>query len=178
MKITRENFTLRKVKRMKGGGIAATYQLNGKVDGEMIIKDMTEKTPVLQHPDLDKPFELLVEMLLKSSRYFDFMAIINSKEFKATAEQKTSWESYMEEVAENVTINGITITGEGENQAVMIMSTLMADNMQVIAVNSPRIKLEEDLYSFEMELQELKDTIEREVYSYLFENKKAQLEMF
>lgn len=58
------------------------------------------------------------------------------------------------------------------------MAKLHADNKRVTAINTPLIQLNRDIFGFETELAERVDVIIEEIEKYLFEGKKAQLELF
>jgi len=51
-------------------------------------------------------------------------------------------------------------------------------NGQKSAINTPRLKLENETWGFEEELECIIANIETEVYAFLFKGKKAELSLF
>ena len=77
-------------------------------------------------------------------------------------------------VKERISTVGISLSGTG----VVLTGLYRVANDQCVAVNTPRIRTDSDSFGFEDELRDLVQTIEDEVFAYLYEGKQAQLQLF
>lgn len=107
-----------------------------------------------------------------------FRSLLETPEFKATSAQKKQAEKAFEEVLNKLSVTGISLSGKDENVGVVITAAFTADSNQKMAINSHRVKFKEERYGFEEDMEKIIGEIELEVYAFLFENKKAQLELF
>ena len=76
------------------------------------------------------------------------------------------------------TVTGVHLSGQDQNRGVIITGKIQCENGSSNAVNSPRLRFSSEVFGFEEELESEIDHIEDELYLYLHENKKAQLEAF
>ena len=79
---------------------------------------------------------------------------------------------------ENIFVNGIGIAGKDENKGCVLIADYTTISGQPTKIASPRIKFLESYYGFEMQLQDIVNAIEHEVFEYLFNGKKSELEYF
>jgi len=90
-------------------------------------------------------------------------------------------ENVYQDMISNIEITGVSVTGEvdgdKDGRSVVITGTMLQENGSKTALNSPRIKLANDKFKFEADVQDILNELEEEVIGYLFEGKKAQLEM-
>lgn len=77
---------------------------------------------------------------------------------------------------ENIIVTGIGIAGKEENKGCVLIADYATISGQPTKIASPRIKFLEQYYGFEGQLQDIANAIEHEVFEYLFNGKKAELE--
>jgi hypothetical protein len=77
-----------------------------------------------------------------------------------------------------VRITGIHLSGENENEGVIVTAALTTESKMVVAMSTHRLRFADDIYGFEEELHELVTKIAEESFKYIFQGKKAQLELF
>ena len=182
-----QNFTLSKVKLVNGGGIHISYQEKNEVKGITNTVDWDTKNSDNPHHDLVNKIEELKEYLAKCYKMDSLLVLSKSKglpkadkdAFKIVAKVV---ENVYQKMIENIAITGVSITGEmdgdKDKRSVVITGTMLQDNKSKTALNSPRIKLANDQFKFEAEIQEIINDLDEEVIAYLFEGKRGQLDMF
>ena len=176
---TRENFTLNKVKMLKDGGVFAEYEVAVVVNGVASIRKQKTERNDLAHPDLKNSFEVLKPFVLRTFGLTSFLSIVDSKDFGATEKQSSAMYKYANDLHLRTSIKGITIKEGKESDGVIITSMLGVLNTEQSSVlNTPKITLGDETYGFETELLSAVDTIQEEVYQYLFEGKQSQLSLF
>jgi hypothetical protein len=182
-----DNITLSKVKLINGGGLEISYREIVR-DGAITDKiDWTTKNSINPHPDLVKKIAELKPFLARCYGLNAIDVLRNAKSLSAA--EKKAFETtgglidrMTKEILDKIAITGIAISGEinGEKdgRACVITGTMLQENNVKTAINSPRIKFNQDVFKFEGNVQDIVNKIEEEVNEYLFENKKAQLDMF
>jgi len=181
------NFSLTKVKLLKGGGLDVTYRKQDTEKGITDTVDFNIKNTTNPHPDLvDAIHELKVyvskcygmdgAVVLAKSKGLD------KKDGDAFKVVKKLIENAYNETLKKIDVTGIAISGSIEDdkdkRAVIITGTQLMSNNSKTALNSPRIKLNTNQFTFESDVQDIVNKISEEVCEYLFEGKKAQLELF
>ena len=157
--ITRENFSLKDLKLLKGGGIESITIIEMNIDGSFMEIKRKQETPVVPHPDLENLVRGLKETLLISCRFKG----LPKKEFDI--------------LKEKTTVTAVHVSGQEQNEGVIISGKIQAENGSNIAINSPRMRFSSSVYGFEEQLQGEITLLEGELYKYLHEEKKAQLEI-
>ena len=175
--ITRENFSLSKLKLSKGGGIESVTIIEMNIDGSFMEIERSQKTPVVPHPDLENTVRGLKEKLLISARYMSVFSAINKPGFNPRKDQKEEIQKLKDILMEKTTVTGIHVSGQDQNEGVIITGKIQAENGSNIAVNSPRIRFSAATFGFEEDLEAEVAVLERELFLYLHEDKKAQLEI-
>lgn len=176
-------FSLDKVKLIKGGGLDVHYTVSVAL-GEEIYNDKYHIESAKEiHPDLRKLFESLDIIVARTFGLTSFLSCVESPDFKANAKQKKDARDFAKKLLGRIAIKGITFNGQDDNVSIIITSMLGApgdDNgdKTASAINTPKLRYSLEKYGFEQELEEIAGNIEREVYEYLFNGKKAQQELF
>jgi hypothetical protein len=75
---------------------------------------------------------------------------------------------------QKIVVNGVSISGGEKNRGCNIMATMKCENKGVIAINSPRIALKNDIFHFENDLSEDLKSLENEAWEYIFNGKRGQ----
>lgn len=187
MKPNQKHYSLVKIKILKGGGVDATFREKQTVKGTTDTKDWNLKSSENAHPDLTDKINDLKQFLAKCYNMDAMIVLANSKGLDKKEKDafkivnKTINNVYLENM-KKIEVTGLSITGEVEGdkdgRSVCITGTQLQENKSKTALNSPKIKLANDQFKFEADVQELVDLIQEEVYDYLFNGKKAQLSMF
>lgn len=151
MKVTRENFSLLKVK-IHNGEVEVGKTENASNNG--VVTHGTGRITYTSepHPDLTRAIGNMTEYL---RRVYPFLP----------------------EYLPKINANGIALSGMGANKGVIILGTYETPSGRKTALNSDRIPFEGSAYGWEDELAELAYNIENEVYAYTEEGKRAQLEI-
>ena len=183
----KKNVTLHKVKTLNGGGLEATYRELIREDNTEHIDEHSKKSPVDPHPDLTDQLEELKTILARCYN-------INTIDLLRTSpnldqQEKEAFEivaSLIDKMAlesmKKITVTGVNITGEKaegtDKRAIVITGKLYQANGSQIAMNSPRIKMNQDKFGFEDQVATIIEKLEEEVRAYIFDGKKAQLDLF
>ena len=130
------------------------------------------------HPDLKACFDRLKPIQARIYGMTSFLTLIDSPEFKATKKQNEAARAFSDEILKNIEVRGVSLSGSGDAVGIVLTGLLTSGNNQKTAINTPRLKFNSEVYGFEEDLEEISGQIEKEVYEFLFNGKKAQLELF
>lgn len=167
-----------KLKLLKGGGVDATVKISINTDGSFVEVEHNEKNPIVPAPELEDRIRELKHKLLQSCGYLGTMTIVNSKDFKATKAQKTAAAKHVDILMSKTTVTGVHCSGQDQNEGVIISGRIQAENGSNIAMNSPRMRYTSNVFGWEGDLENEVLTIQDELFQYLYEGKKAQLDAF
>ena len=171
-------FALNKVKVIPGGGLDVTFEVEEECGAEIYRENYHLSSTKEIHPDLKKLFDHLKPIMARVYHLSFFRSLMETPEFKATKNQRELAENAFAEVLEKLNVTGVSLSGKYENVGVLLTGTFTADSNQKIAINSHRMKFSDERYGFEEEMERIIGDIESEVYAFLFNGKKAQLELF
>ncbi len=187
MKKDQDNISLSKVKLIKGGGLEVHYTESVR-DGDITDKlSFAVKNTINPHPDLVKKIEALKDYLARCYGFNGINVLMDSKQLKPAEEKafdkvRNLIDVMVKETMKKIDITGVSINGEidGEKdkRSVVISGTMLQENNAKTALNSPRLKMNQDIFKIESDVKIIIDDLEDEVFLYLFENKKAQLALF
>lgn len=177
-KPSKDAFALSKAKMIPGGGLDVHFVVEEACGAEIYKEDYHISSTKDIHPDLGNLFKKLSPIMARIYHLSFFRSLLETPEFKATSAQKKQAEKAFEEVLNKLSVTGISLSGKDENVGVVITAAFTADSNQKMAINSHRVKFKEERYGFEEDMEKIIGEIELEVYAFLFENKKAQLELF
>jgi len=181
--LTSDNVKLSKVKLINGGGIEITYQEIVR-DGDMEFKeDYIKKSSINPHPDLVNKLNELKTFLLRCYNVASIDVVRKStqltiKEKEGFKAVKKIIDAMIVENNKKTTIGGVSINGDAGKQSIIIMGKQLQANKSKTALNSPRIPLHQTTFGFEGEIDVIIEDLKEEVHAYLFDNKKAHLDMF
>lgn len=179
MPIPSENaFSLNKVKTLKDGGLDVHYEVVETVGNEAYTNKYHIESAKDIHPDLRKLFAKLRPIMGRVFNITSFKTLVSTDEFKARPGQVTLAEEFAEQCLKNIEVRGISLSGKDDNVGVVLTGLFEVANGQKSAINTPRLKLENETWGFEEELECIIADIETEVYAFLFKGKKAELSLF
>lgn len=175
---TKEKFSLAKVKLLKDGGLDVHFEVTEVVGNE----SYTNKYHVLSakdiHPDLRKLFKDLCPIMGRVFNITSFKSMIATPDFKATKKQIEIADSFANECLGNIEVKGVSLSGQDDNVGVVLTGLFTVSNNQKTAINTPRMKYAVETFGFEEELENIVCDIENEVYEFLFDGKRAQMDLF
>lgn len=175
---TKEKFSLSKVKLLKDGGLDVHFEVTEVVGNE----SYTNKYHVLSakdiHPDLRKLFKDLCPIMGRVFNITSFKSVIATPDFKATKKQIEIADSFASECLGNIEVKGVSLSGQDDNVGVVLTGLFTVSNNQKTAINTPRMKYAVETFGFEEELENIVCDIENEVYEFLFDGKRAQMDLF
>ena len=118
-------------------------------------------------------------MVAKVFQYSFIQDVVAEKDFKATKTQSEFAERALQTMYDNIRITGVALSGIDENRGIIITATFTADTNQVMAINTHRIKfVGKSHYGFEEDIEKVVESLEKEVFEFIYEGKAAQLEIF
>lgn len=175
---TKEKFSLSKVKLLKDGGLDVHYEVTEVVGNESYINKYNVLSAKDIHPDLRELFNDLRPIMGRIFNITSYKSMMATPDFKATKKQLEIADLFAEECLKNIEVRGVSLSGQDDNVGVMLTGLFTVSNNQKTGINSPRLKFNTETFGFEEELETIVNSIENEVYGFLFEGKKAQLELF
>lgn len=171
-------FALSKVKMISKGGLDVHFEVEDVCGAEVYRENYHVASSKEIHPDLRKLFDGLKPILARVYHLSFFRSLMDTPDFKATKKQRELAEETFKEVIAKLNVTGVSFSGKDNNVGVVLTGTFTADSNQKMDINSHRMKLKEERYGFEQEMEDIIGSIESEVYQFLFKNKKAQMELF
>lgn len=171
-------FSLSKVKVINGGGLDVHFEVEEACGAEVYRENYHLTSGKEIHPDLQKLFDKLKPIMARVYHLSFFRSLMETPDFKATKKQKELAEEAFKEVIDKLRVTGVSLSGKDDNVGVVLTGTFTADSNQKMPINSHRMKFNSERYGFEEEMEEIVGEIESEVYEFLFNGKKSQLEIF
>ena len=171
-------FYLSKVKIINGGGLDVNFEVEEKCGEEIYRETYHLASSKDIHPDLQKLFDDLKPYIAQVFYLNMFETTVKDEKFKATKAQIEASKKLTEAILANVKVIGVSLSGKDNNVGVVLTGMIQSPNNMKMAINTHRMKFSDILYGFEEEMEQIVGKIEREVYLFLFKNKKAQLEIF
>jgi hypothetical protein len=169
--ISLDRFNLEKVKLGTDGGVTAHWEQT-TIEGALTYIDQENKTSTKEpHPDLVNKIEILKPFLAKMWGVNYPVVIAESKSFGGDPKHIDAMKKAYNEQLKDITVTGISIKGKKEKLAVVITGKRRMYKNIFQPMNSGRIQLNQKLYGFENDLEDLVPEIKKEVYEYLFEDK-------
>lgn len=169
-----ENFTLKKAVIGKES-IDCTFEEIRVVDGQSKTVNHKITSNIPPHPDMIKLRDTLRDYLIKAYHLntgYD-LAIKYLK-----GQQKEKANDALLDMYNLIEVTGISIGGDEQLRGVVISGKIESNNGFKCAMNTPRIVFSSEKLGYEEDVEHQIDLIDIELYKYLFENKKAQLDLF
>lgn len=164
-----KNFNLAKVKLLPNGGIEADYQITEVIGDEPSISDYKTVCTRDVHPDLKGLFASLRWIVSSTFGLTSYLHLLEDKE---------KIDDAVNNINAKIEVRGVAWSGTGDKAGVVLTSVFECANGLKTAINTPRIKLGQATFGFEVELEQMTERIREEVYLFLFKGKQAQLSLF
>lgn len=150
--LTREQFSLNKVKLTKNGGLTAIFDATISVGGSTFVNKETVESVKSPHPDLKLALSMFQAKLAECWRQGE-----GNLEF--------------------VSVRGLAVSGQSDNIGVIIIGMFDSPGGVPMSMISHRLRFSGSSYGWEDELEELTAAVETETWEYLYNGKAAQLEI-
>lgn len=182
LKPTEENCDLVAIKKSKDGVIKIMFAVERKEGDRSFIDKTTMESAEYPHPDLNNALKELKPILMYSFGKNDFIQVLDEGAKDISEGLRTRIKGLLTEVLkadyDRVTIIGLTVAGVDENKGIIISGKYETANGQNVALNSPRIKFDDSAFGeYSQKAEELYEYIKHEAYNYMWEHKRAQLDI-
>ena len=161
-------FDLQKVKLDKDEVLVDFIKVDSNEDGGKTKTPVSMKPPYQVHPDLASALSSMKETVLKDFGY--------NKLLDASKGDDKVLEAWNELIC-NTTVTGVALGGSDQLRGAVITAKIKTDT-GTRGVSTKRIVFSSDKLGYEKKIEETIKTVTSEVYKYLFESKRAQLELF
>lgn len=176
----KENFTLKKAKLLKGGGMEIHYASIFTEDGDDQVHGETVSITKhdRRHPDVDEAAGKLKKHLLHGAGH---LSVVNNYIKKLSPPDKKSFEAskkkLLEVEFENTAVTTVSYSGADHMFGVIISGSYKSFQGSKVALNTPRIVFSQDAIGIEKEVEELCEALSDECYEFLFNSKQWQPEI-
>lgn len=177
-KVPQGNVDIKKCKLLKDGGMEVHYTVLETNGNESYCNSYVLESAKDVHPDLTGAFDELKPIMCRVFGFTSYLSMVESDSFEASLLQKEQARGFAEEIKQRIKVRAISMSGSGESEGVVLTANLQVMNGQIVAINTPRIRFATESFGFEEECEKIVTRIKDEVYKYLYEGKKAQLELF
>lgn len=180
---TQNEFTLNKVKFPGSGGLEVDFQLETVGQDGKSVANLNYTCDDQPHPTLLEILEEMkyavafsanliapIDVMLKEGN-----AILDPKIKKKTLNDQR--ESLKAQLFKDVRVTGISFNHNNEGYKVKITGGFDSP-LGYSAINTPAIGFQEDKHGFEVALEDALERLQVEVFEYIANNKRAQLDMF
>lgn len=181
--MTRKQFKLKEVSIEKGV-VKYSAVITTTSGDETFEKVISAKETRFPHPDLtDKFNDTLKIVAIKVMGYAVPMEMLDKSpgvttgEIDAVKQLAFRIKEIKDKIVENTTVVGIKLNGVGDTSGVVIEHRYKPFTGKETRVKTPSITLKASTYGIEEMLNEAIETVEEEVYEYVFEDKISQTEI-
>lgn len=177
----REKFSMTRVHVNKNNGLDIEYtETTKEQEGEQQVSFICEH-PGVRHPDFDKALNKLKIYLAKNYHVVDATEMLLSEIKQEIISVKDSTivdrlKEIQKDLLSKITVTGISISG-GEDFRGVIISGKIEGLSSNSAMNTTRIVFGQSTLGFEKEVEVLCNAVEDEVWEYLDNKKRSQLEL-
>jgi len=171
MKPEKKDFTLKKLK-IKAGVVHIEAEAQFSEENTVHTQKINDDFTFVPHDDLTSQLELLKDPLARVHGLLNAEIVIKASDFKATAAQKKVAEISSASALMDTSVTGVALSGSDQNKGCVI--TGVYDGQ---AINSKRIKFIGSSLGFEDKIEGATKAIYDEVFAYLYEEKRGEVEM-
>lgn len=173
-------FELKKIKVDSDGKVSISYKTDNQVEGSASYDTIEMESDRHPHPDLKEAINRLTPYLADANGLRPYRNLPH-----VPPKKLDRWnEPHIQEILNaldthvyaSVIPSGITLSGNDHTLGVIITGKHEVHNTAV-AMNSPRISINADVFGFEAEVFDIVDTIVEEARLFIEERKSAQLEL-
>jgi len=174
-----KEFTLNSVKFKSKGGLLIEYQMQ---TGNGSIVDCSLDTNEEAHPDLMDLIDQMKEPIIFCANGLAGVNVLLGKKMILDQKIKDSAikelkKDLLSAMFDDVRIHGVHFYHINDGMKVKITGGFDSP-LGYAAINTPQIGFQEIKHGFEEALEKTLETLQNEVYKYIADNKRAQLDMF
>lgn len=168
---------MKKVKLLPAGGLEVEYNRIETRDATAAVTDYKAKFEDAEvHPDLTDAIRELAPLVAKTIGLTAFMGVV--QDVSLSEDDRAKFTELVEEMRRKIDVRGIALSGDDEDEGVVITSVLETKNGLKTCINTPRIKYHQESYGFEDRLDYLVQKIREKVRAFIVEGKKAAPSLF
>lgn len=168
---------MKKVKLLPAGGLEVEYNRIETRDATAAVTDYKAKFEDAEvHPDLTDALRELAPLVAKTIGLTAFMGVV--QDVSLSEDDRAKFTELVEEMRRKIDVRGIALSGDDEDEGVVITSVLETKNGLKTCINTPRIKYHQESYGFEDRLDYLVQKIREEVRAFIVEGKKVAPSLF
>lgn len=172
----KDNFELKRVKFLNNG-LEVDYNDCRLVDGEETKTFHKVKCPEYPHRDLGIAANELRSYIVELMGIMNFRNITYLSDLaKQDKELSRQFDEYFETLATRIAISEIVY--DPEKNTIVFKYIFTGVDLSRLKMQTSKIMLDGEGLKFEIALQEDFEALKDEIFKYLFENKRAQLELF
>lgn len=173
-----QSFKLSKVQLKDNDCIKVSYEVCESVDDIKYTNKYKIESTKEVHQDMKHLFACLVDVLAEMSNAYKLVDTVSLSAFEATEEQKVIAREETGVTIEGMAVKSVTLSGKGDNAGCIISGEMEVKHGLKATVITPRLKYNEEIFGFEHGLGTVLMSLQKEIYAYLFQGKKAELEVF
>jgi len=143
------NFKLTKLKQQKNGGLTVEWQQQLSTGDAVTTNKIKQTSNDIPHPDLTN---VIKDLHVYANEILQTDVVLD--------------------------VTRVAVSGEDENRGVLITCIMDSKAGLPISLNTHRVKIADEIYGWEAELDEKIDKLNTEAFEYIYNGKQAQLEMF
>lgn len=136
----------------------------------------TVSPPEFVHPDMHEKLDQLKLIMADCAGLLEGWNFAREHLKKDPDALKLAMEGHKEAVA-RCKPNGFIFQGEGETRGVQITGSIMSPKKGSMGLSIPKVTFGKTVFGIEDDLEQICEEIKSEVYQYLFQQKKAQLDI-
>jgi hypothetical protein len=151
-------------------------------DGQIFKDVFVYSSDLVPHPDLINAINEMKPFLAQC------FGVITIKDFQAFKSLKAKEKQAVKDLAkiidtltvtrmEAIEVSGCSLSGDDDKIAIVMTGKMTQANQSKVAINSPRIATHQNTFGFEEDLKRIIEIVNDEAREYIFNNKKAQLEL-
>lgn len=167
-KIKLDAFRLKKVKIESNKVVIEFKDQEKDINNHIIVKSNQ-----MPHDDLMEIMRKVKGVLIDM---FNLRKGFDVGEKYLRGEKKNKLDEVLDTLRDKIKVNGVTLSGDNEDM-VLLSGVMVSANDKLVALNTPLIDIDGEVLGYEESLREDIKRLKREVYSYVFEGKQAQLTM-
>lgn len=172
------DYALNKVALVPGGGIKASYMVYQVIDEKPCTIGRTDTCTRDVHPHLTDLFEELRNYVAQAFYMTTFLDMVEAGDWGVPEDRKLAAHAFADSIIEQIHVNGIAWYGQGNDTSVVLTAVIEFPKGLKTTIRTPKIKLGNMLFGFEGQLSLAAESIQTEVFQYLFEGKQGQVEVF
>ena len=170
-KLTHEEFDLQRVKTNSKKGLDISFW--GKGNNNDLFKVESDNAP---HPDLTNKLAEFKELFAISMETVDGWILARENTRKNDEALKEAIQGYNDEI-NKYHVSGVILVGKEDSLGIRVTGYRKTESGSV-GMASPAIRFTDAETNINKKAVDLFDEIQREVWAYVFMNKKAQLDIF